>query len=152
MRPRLPVEVQARCMDAGIIIVGTKIAIVEDDRLLCRSMALFLQARGARVETYASAEEAGDAVLRGGFDLVISGYLLPGENGLSFLRRVREASPSTATVLIASHAGPDLPKEASAAGIGSVLAKPFSTKELDAALYRFFAGGGSGSKGDIEMV
>ena len=133
-------------------LVGAKIAIIEDDVLFGRSMALFLQVRGARVETYTSAEEAGDAVLRGGFDLVISGYLLPGENGLSFLRRVREASAAAGTVLIASRAGKDLPKEASDAGIDSFLAKPFSTMELVEALTRTGEGGETGSKGIFEAM
>lgn len=133
-------------------LAGTKAAIIEDDALLCRSMALFLLVRGARVETYASAEEAGDAVIRGGFDLVISGYLLPGENGLSFLRRVREASATAGTVLIASRAGKDLPKEAADAGIDSFLSKPFSTKELEAALSRILEGGGTGDEEASETM
>ena len=128
-------------------LMGVRIAIIEDDMLLCRSMALFLQARGAGVETYGSAEEAGDAVFRGGFDLVVSGYLLPGENGLAFLRRVREASATTGTVLVASRAGKDLSREASDAGIDSVLLKPFSTRELEEAFSRIVDVGGSGSEG-----
>jgi len=133
-------------------LVGAKIAIIEDDALLCRSMALFLQVRGARVVTYGSAEEAGDAVLRGGFDLVISGFRLPGESGLSFLRRLREASATAGTVLIVSREGKDLPKEAADAGIDNFLAKPFSTKELEVAISRILEGGGTGSKGIIEAM
>jgi two-component system OmpR family response regulator len=130
---------------------GMRIAIIEDDALLRSSLALFLRARGGRVETYACAEEAGNGVIQGGFDLVISNYLLPGENGLSFLRKIRESTEKTGTVLTAAYAGRNVQKEA-LAGIDSFLVKPFSTKELEEALWRIIAGKGSGSNGILEVT
>jgi DNA-binding response OmpR family regulator len=125
---------------------GEKIAIVEDDTLLRESLALFLRARAGRVETYGSAEEAGEAMKPGRFDIVIIDYRLPGENGLSFLRRVREASKNAGTVLITGHAGMDIRKEALSAGIDNFLTKPFSTKEFETTLRRIIEGRGAGGK------
>lgn len=116
---------------------GTRIAIVEDDILLRDSLALFLQSRGGRVETYRSSEEAGEVVTRDGFDLVICNYQLPGENGLSFLLRVRESSKNAGTVLIAAHSAKEIPKKALAVGIDTFITTPFSTKEFETALEWF---------------
>jgi two-component system response regulator RegX3 len=135
------------------VFSGEKIAIIEDDTLLRESLALFLRVRGGRVEAYGSAEEAGEAVKRGRFDLVISDYLLPGESGLSFLLRVREASENTGTLLITGHAGMAIRKEALSAGIDGFLAKPFSTKEFEATLGRIIEGRRTErSKGVIEAI
>ncbi|RJP23810.1 MAG: response regulator [Deltaproteobacteria bacterium] len=127
-----------------------RIAIVEDDALLRESLALFLRVRRCRVETYGSAEEAGETTKPGRFDIVISDYLLPGEDGLSLLRRVREASGNTGTMLITAHARLEVPREAQAAGIDSFLMKPFSTKDLESALLRIVVGGVTGSERDVE--
>ncbi|MBI5905069.1 MAG: response regulator [Deltaproteobacteria bacterium] len=133
-------------------LAGARIAIIEDDTLLRESLALFLRVRGGHVETYGSAEEAGEAVTQGRFDAVISDYLLPGENGLSFLRKVLKSSESAGTVLITAHAGKDMSKEALAAGIHTFLTKPFSTKELEAALERILERRGAGRDGAIEAT
>lgn len=132
-------------------LAGTRIAIIEDDALLRESLALFLRVQGCRVETFGSAEEAGDATKPGRFDIVISDYLLPGEDGLSLLRRVREVWGGTGTMLITAHARIEVPRKALAAGIDSFLLKPFSTKEFEAALWRIIEGGGAGrSEGAVE--
>ncbi|HEX9204754.1 MAG TPA: response regulator, partial [Candidatus Deferrimicrobiaceae bacterium] len=80
-------------------MAGIYVAIVEDDPLLRDSLALFLRVKGCRVQTFGSAEEAGSVGKLGGFAIVISDFLLPGEDGLSFLRRVRAASKTVITVI-----------------------------------------------------
>ncbi|MBI5342484.1 MAG: response regulator [Deltaproteobacteria bacterium] len=131
-------------------MAGTRIAIIEDDALLRESLALFLRVRRCRVETFGSAEEAGEAAMPGRFDIVISDYLLPGEDGLSFLRRVRGGSKNTGTMLITAHARIEVPREAQGAGIDSFLMKPFSTKDLESALLRIVDGGVPVRERDVE--
>jgi DNA-binding response OmpR family regulator len=131
-------------------LAGIGIAIIEDDPLLRESLSLFLRVKGCRVETFGSAEEAVDAAKPGRFDIVVSDYLLPGENGLSFLRRVREDSGGAGTMLITAHAREDVRGGARAAGIDSLLPKPFSTDELEAVLRRIVEVGGTGRKGVVE--
>lgn len=131
-------------------LTGVRIAIIEEDALLRKSIGLFLQARGGCVELYGSAEEARDAVMGGGFDLVIGSYLLPGENGLSFLRRVRGLSDRTGTVLIVTGSGKDIPNTLPIAGIDYILAKPFSTTALEAALWRIIERKETGGQGIVE--
>ena len=126
-----------------------RIAIIEDDAPLRESLSTFLRVKGCRVETFACAEDAGDAAKPGRFDIVIGDYLLPGEDGLSFLRRVREGSGGAGTLLITAHARENVRSGARATGIDTFLLKPFSTKELEAALLRIVEGGGAVSEGAV---
>jgi DNA-binding response OmpR family regulator len=118
------------------VLAGVQVAIVEDDALLRESLALFLQVKGCLVETFGSAEDAGDVRKLGGFGVLISDFLLPGEDGLSLLRRVREASKTVITVLVTAHGNRDFPEETRRAGIDGYIAKPFSTEELVDVLLR----------------
>lgn len=117
-------------------LAGARIAIVEDDALLLESLALFLRVNGCHVDTFGSAEEAMESFRDKWPDIVISDNLLPGENGLSLLRRIREASRSSGTVLITGQARMEVRMEVQEAGIDCFLQKPFSTKELESALLR----------------
>jgi DNA-binding NtrC family response regulator len=131
-------------------LAGTRIAVIEDDTLLRESLALFLRVRRCRVETFGSAEDAGDATKPGRFDIVISDYLLPGESGISLLRRVRQTSKRAGTVLITGHARIEVKREAQATGIDGFLLKPFSTKELESVLLRIVEGGVTGNERAVD--
>ena len=124
---------------------GARIAVIEDDRLLRESLAIFLRLRGCQVEAFDSAEEACEAGGFGRFDAVIGDYVLPGGDGLSVLRRVREESPDTVTVLITAHWGEELPEAAKRGGVDAVVPKPFSTMQLEDTLHRLI--GRKGTEG-----
>mgnify|MGYP001488239482 CR=1 FL=1 len=116
-------------------LAGTRLAIVEDDMMLRESLAAFFRAKGCYVETFGSAEDAKAIEGRKDLDAVISDYLLPGDDGLSVLRRVREASPNVITILITSYPGSGIAVRAESAGADRILLKPFSTKELEESLH-----------------
>ncbi len=131
---------------------GVRVAIVEDDAALRGSLAFFLQVKGCRVEVFGSAEDAGDVRKLGGFGIVISNFLLPGEDGFSLLRRVREASKNVITVLVTAHGNRDFPEETRRAGIDSFITKPFSTEELEGVLLRLTRKGRGGSQAVPETI
>jgi two-component system, OmpR family, response regulator len=128
-----------------------QVAIVEDDALLRESLALFLRVKGCRVETFGSGEEAkaGNLV---GFDVVISDLMLPGDDGLSLLRRVHAASNTVITVLVTAHGNRDFPEETRRAGIDGYIPKPFSTDELEGMLLRLTGKGRGGSPAALEAT
>lgn len=124
-------------------LAGARIAIIEDDSLLLDSLALYLRTKECKVETFGCAEDAGDAAQPGRYEIVISDYVLPGEDGISFLRRVRERATNAGTVLITGHTGLSIPLEAKAAGIDSFLPKPLSAGDLETVLRHILEGGES---------
>jgi DNA-binding response OmpR family regulator len=109
---------------------GTRIAVIEDDAPLREALALFLRVKGWSVDTFGSGEETAGVGNWEAYKVVICDFSLPREDGLSVLRRVREASDKVFTVLITTYAGVDLSAQAEAAGIDRILYKPFSTSEL----------------------
>jgi len=128
-----------------VTLEGMRVVIVEDDAPLRESLALFLRLKGCRVETFGSAEDAGDVGRLGEFGVVISDFLLPGEDGFSFLSRVHKASKTVATVLVTACRDRDFPEETRQAGIDSYIPKPLTTEALEGALHRLIGGGRGGS-------
>lgn len=131
-------------------MVGIRVAIVEDDPLLRESLAVFLRLKGCRVETFGSAEDAGDAGKLGGFGVVISDLMLPGEDGRSLLRRVHAASRAVKTVLVSAHGNMGFPEETRRAGIDGYIEKPISTEELERMLLRLSGKGRGGNPAVLE--
>ncbi len=119
-------------------LAGTRVAIVEDDMMLRESLAAFFRAKGCHVETFCSAKDAEAIKGRKDIDAVISDYLLPGDDGFSVLRRVREASRNVITILITGYPGSDIAVQAESAGVDRILLKPFSTEELEESLRTLF--------------
>jgi two-component system phosphate regulon response regulator OmpR len=131
---------------------GIKVAIVEDNAPLRESLALFLRVKGYRVEAFGRSEDVGDARMLSEFGIVISAFLLPGEDGLSLLRRVREASKTVITVLVTAPGNRDFPEETRRAGIDAYIAKPFTTEELEDVLLRLTGKGRGGGQAVLEAV
>ena len=109
---------------------GARVAIIEDDVPLRDALVLFLRVKGWSVDTFGSGEASAGIVNWGDFTVVICDFSLPREDGLSVLRRVREASDKVVTVLITTYPGGDVSAQAESAGVDRILFKPFSTMEL----------------------
>lgn len=109
---------------------GTRIAVIENDVPLCEALVLFLRVKGWSVEVFGSGEEAAGVEDWEDFAAVICDLSLPREDGLSVLRRVREASDTVVSVLLATFRGEDISARAGSAGVDRILFKPFSTMEL----------------------
>lgn len=123
-------------METCRTLKGLRVALIEEDDLLGESLAFFLRVKGCLVETFERAGDALPTVSMGVYDGVISDFLLPGEDGLSILRRARQASVTVITILITTYGNSNLSKEARQAGVDAILFKPFSTAELESALQR----------------
>jgi DNA-binding response OmpR family regulator len=117
-------------METKRVPAGRRVAIIEDDVPLREALVLFLRVKGWSVDTFGSGEEAAGVANWGEYAVVICDLFLPREDGLSLLRRVREASNEVLTVLVTGYPGGDIPAQAASAGVDRILFKPFSTMEL----------------------
>jgi PAS domain S-box-containing protein len=104
--------------------------LVDDEELVRASTSYMLADLGYRVIEASSGEEALQLLATGQHvDLIVTDHLMPGISGTDLARRVRNARPGTAILLVsgyAEHEGldPDLPR----------LTKPFRKSELAASL------------------
>ena len=107
----------------------------EDSRLLFK---LFLESKGCRVVEAGDGLEAVTMVERECPDLVLMDVGLPGLDGLSATRRLRQQESLRAlpVVIISGHAAPRNRDEAAAAGCSEFLTKPLEMKQLDGVLDR----------------
>jgi len=105
--------------------VKGSVLIVDDEEAIRRVFTRFLEMDGFAVATAGSAEEGAALVKeRGGFDVVLTDYHLPGMSGLELAEQVVLLAPA-ARVILLSGAPSDLSDErAKALHIFSFLAKP----------------------------
>lgn len=113
---------------------GVRILVVDDDDDTRELVTRVLEGRGAEVVAAASAEEAWSAFERSAPDALLVDIAMPGEDGYSFLRRVRACPPEkggrvpaaalTARVIVQDRL------ETLRAGFQSHMAKPVDPDEL----------------------
>ena len=106
------------------------ILIVDDEKNIRESLAMYIQSLGHTVETAADAETALQAVHRRDFDLVLSDVRMEGLGGLGLLRQLREQQSATAVVLMTAYATVPQAVEAMHLGAYEFLMKPFSPDDV----------------------
>lgn len=108
------------------------IAIVEDDLDLARLMQGVLTHEGFRVELFASSAQFLAAVQKNAeaFDLVLSDYRLPDQDGLSLYHSARATGLHCPYMLMTAHADIDVAVQAIKAGVSDYLLKPIKPEVL----------------------
>jgi len=121
---------EPRFADQGSI--GKRILIVDDEERLVYFLRVSLENLdlGYQVVTACCGEEALQAMGRSRFDLLITGFKIPGIDGLELIRRVRERSPGTLSILMTANGFPELEARAHLLQVYEYLAKPFSVDRL----------------------
>ena len=105
------------------------ILVVDDDRRLCRLLQEYLLAQGFVVATAGSAAAAESMLKHLAFDLMIVDVMMPGEDGISFTRRIRRKAGIPIVMLTARGAGDDRIAGLEN-GADDYLPKPFEPREL----------------------
>lgn len=111
-----------------------RVAVVEDDETAREAVVDLLSRHGHRVVGLSCAEEMGDAVGGTPIDLLITGLDLPGEDGLSLVRRFREVQPLVGIIACTAKQVVAQRVAGYAAGADVCLAKPVAQQELLAAV------------------
>jgi len=106
-----------------------RVLLVEDDVEIARLLGQTMAESGFAPRFAASAAEMDLQLLEGDIDLVVLDIMLPGEDGISICRRLREASNLPILMLTASDGDADriLALEL---GADDYVTKPFNTREL----------------------
>jgi two-component system OmpR family response regulator len=106
-----------------------RILVVDDDADLRRLIGEFLRGHGLEVESASDAREMDECLAQSRFDLVILDLMMPGEDGLSVLRRLR--GPARPAIIMLSAMGQDTDRIVGLeVGADDYLAKPCNPREL----------------------
>jgi two-component system response regulator PilR (NtrC family) len=117
------------CQVQAVTAMGS-ILIVDDEKHIRETLAMYVQSLGHTVETAMDAETALEAVERRDFDLVVSDVRMEGLGGLGLLRQLRERQRTTAVVLMTAYPTAPQAVEAMRLGACEYLMKPFSPDDV----------------------
>lgn len=107
-----------------------RVLVVEDDRRTSAFVARALRSEGMAVDTLDNGRDALSAMACTPFDVVVLDVMLPGPDGLSVLRQVRERGQGTPILLLSARGEVNERVEGLRAGADDYLAKPFALDEL----------------------
>ena len=108
----------------------TRIFLLEDDLNLAETVTEFLEEEGFEVVCAYDGEEAEDLLYRQRFDLLLLDVNVPGIDGFSLLKELRERDVDTPAIFITSLNSLENLEEGYESGADDYLRKPFALKEL----------------------
>ncbi len=107
-----------------------KLLIVEDDGILSKFLQSYLSRSGYQVDCLPGGEGLPVRLEKSRVDLVVMDVVLPGRDGLYWLKWLRQYHPNTRTILTSVNAGEDDRLIGLESGAMDYLIKPFHDKEL----------------------
>ena len=109
-----------------------RILVVEDDSLVADAIRRGLSMVGFTVDCASDAEQAASALAAEHFDLALLDIALPGLDGLTFLRRLRNSGSQLPVMILTARETLATKVEALDLGADDFLVKPFEQTELAA--------------------
>jgi signal transduction histidine kinase/ActR/RegA family two-component response regulator len=117
---------------------GLRILIVDDEPAVLEALALILRGEGCEVVKCRSVPRALAALRRGRWDAVVSDIAMPGDDGYSFMRRLRDQDPlgrrHIPAIALTAHARPQDELRAIEAGFDVHIPKPVEAEDLVGAI------------------
>jgi DNA-binding NtrC family response regulator len=113
-----------------------KILVVDDEEVVCRSVARILGDRGHDLETVQDAEEALRRVEATAYDLLILDIMMPKVSGLEILQRVKEGHPDTDVIMITGLSQIETAVQSMKLGAFDYIPKPFTPEEITLSVER----------------
>ncbi len=107
-----------------------KVLIVEDDRKIAAFVRKGLKEQGYVVDACHDGDEGYDLASGESYDVVLLDIMLPGRDGLSILRALREEKNTVPVILLTARSGLDERVEGLNLGADDYLPKPFFMEEL----------------------
>jgi DNA-binding response OmpR family regulator len=109
-----------------------RILVVEDDSLVADAIRRGLSMAGFAVDCASDAEQAGTALAAEHFDLALLDIALPGTDGLTFLRRLRNSGAHLPVMILTARETLATKVQAFDLGADDFVVKPFEQSELAA--------------------
>lgn len=108
------------------------IVIVDDEEMVLTSLKSFLGLETEyRIKTFESARDALEFIKKENVDLVISDYLMPEMDGISFLSNVRQVKPEIIRIILTGYADKENAiKAINTVGLFQYLEKPWDNDDL----------------------
>jgi response regulator RpfG family c-di-GMP phosphodiesterase len=108
-----------------------RVLILDDDELILRALARVLDAAGFSTQCFASAPEALAAIERDPPVVIISDYMMPEMDGITFLKQARTRAPGAVRILCTAAEDFSVALQAVNSGeVYRIISKPWHQQEL----------------------
>lgn len=112
-----------------------KLLIIEDERMLSRSIAEYLGREDYLCEHAYTCNEALYKIAAYEYDCILLDLMLPDGSGLDILRNIKKESPQTGVIIVSAKDSLDDKVEGLKIGADDYLPKPFHLPELSMRIY-----------------
>jgi DNA-binding NtrC family response regulator len=106
------------------------ILLVDDDDDICQNLSDILTDLGYRVDIANEGKTALEMVRKTPYDVALLDLKMPGMDGLTLYRKIKELRAGTVAIIVTAYAGGDTSERALAAGAWQILPKPVSFPKL----------------------
>ena len=106
-----------------------RLLIVEDDRLLAEAVSDYFTAKGWKTKIVYNGEDAVEKAVSGSWQMILLDVMLPGQDGFSVFRKIREQT-DTPIFFITARVMEEDELNGYAAGADDYITKPFSLPVL----------------------
>jgi NADH:ubiquinone oxidoreductase subunit E len=107
-----------------------KILVVDDERVVIRSVEMVLKAEGYDIEGASSGKDAILKMEQNNYNLVLTDLMMPEMDGITLIRWLRQNRPDTGIVILTGYPSQETIKEALELGIIDYVPKPFTPAVL----------------------
>ena len=114
------------------------ILVIEDEVVLAKNVAIYLERHGFEVELAHSAEQGLAALAQARPDAVVLDFNLPGLDGLAALAKIREADAAIPVIMMTGHGSVEIAVDAMKQGAYDFLTKPVALSKLRMVIERAF--------------
>lgn len=106
------------------------ILVVDDEPNILKTVKIGLETIGLHVEIFLNPVDALNAVENGKYDVAFLDLMMQPIDGIQMIKKIKEKSPTTTSVIITAHGSIDSAVEAIKTGAFDFLQKPFDLQEL----------------------
>jgi DNA-binding NtrC family response regulator len=106
------------------------VLLVDDEKDFVETLAERLEVRGFDIKTCLSGDEALDMIQQHEFDVVVLDVLMPGQDGIETLRKIKNLKPLIHVIMLTGNATVETAIEGMKLGAYDYLIKPTETAEL----------------------
>lgn len=110
--------------------VDRRIVVVDDERIILQLTSMILRSKGYEVFTAENGVAGMELIERERPAVVLLDYMMPAMDGLTTLKRIREAYPDTYVMMFTGKGSEEIAVELMKAGASDYILKPFNNQDL----------------------
>ena len=111
-------------------MISPNILVVDDEEIARQNLAHVLEREGIHVNSASDGESALHKLGQQTYQLVLTDLRMPGMDGLTLLKNIKERFPETEVIVITAHASTDSAVDAMRAGAFYYIEKPFRLHDV----------------------